>query len=78
MPATPDLHLHGWVHERKIPGISVGVHQMQLVQGRPGTAKAAGGRAESDELVAQASNLFLGLGTSLDFRDYTLFTQVLQ
>lgn len=33
-PATPDLHLHGWLHERKIPGIAVGIHQMQLVQGR--------------------------------------------
>lgn len=33
-PATPDLHLHGWLHDRKIPGIAVGIHQMQLVQGR--------------------------------------------
>jgi hypothetical protein len=32
-PVVLDLNLHGWLHERKIPGISVGVHQMQLVQG---------------------------------------------
>lgn len=73
-PATPDLNLHGWLHERETPGISGGVQQTQLVQGRPGLTKLQGG--QGDELVAQARGwppvYFLALGTSLEHRDYTL------